>query len=43
MGAWEDGMMSDAITPFNPKLYGETEVIVNAWDNIWEFGVWSCR
>lgn len=39
MGAWEDGMMSDAITPFNRKLYGDNEVMVNAWDNIWEFGV----
>lgn len=39
MGAWEDGMMSDAISPFNRKLYGDNEVMVNAWDNIWEFGV----
>jgi hexosaminidase len=39
MGVWEDGIMSDAITPFNRKQYGENKVTVNAWDNIWEFGV----
>lgn len=39
MAAWEDGMMSDALTPFNRKLYGEEDVIVHTWDNIWEFGV----
>ncbi|MFT4924655.1 MAG: hexosaminidase [Phenylobacterium sp.] len=39
MAAWEDGMMSDALTPFNRELYGDNDVIVHAWDNIWEFGV----
>lgn len=39
MAAWEDGMMSDAITPFNRQSYGKEDVIVHAWDNIWEFGV----
>jgi len=38
-GAWEDGLMYDATTPFNREEFPNKSFTVNAWDNIWEWGV----
>lgn len=38
MAAWEDGMMADSTRPFRREQFDNREVIVNAWDNIWELG-----
>ncbi len=38
VAAWEDGMMYDARQPFNRERFGSDQVLVNAWDNIWEWG-----
>jgi hexosaminidase len=37
--AWEDGIMFDRITPFPIEQFSNKKVYVNAWDNIWEWGV----
>lgn len=39
MAAWEDGIMYDPITPFPIEQFSNKKVYVNAWDNIWEWGV----
>ncbi|MDP4527526.1 family 20 glycosylhydrolase [Alkalimonas delamerensis] len=38
MAAWEDGLMADSTRPFRREQFDNSEVIVNAWDNIWEWG-----
>nr|ABE96869.1 beta-N-acetylhexosaminidase [proteobacterium AI21] len=38
MAAWEDGLMADNVNPFRRDQFDNTDVIVNAWDNIWEWG-----
>ncbi|MEN3160234.1 family 20 glycosylhydrolase [Alkalimonas sp. NCh-2] len=38
MAAWEDGLMADKVRPFRREQFDNKEVIVNAWDNIWELG-----
>ncbi|GGW62900.1 family 20 glycosylhydrolase [Alishewanella tabrizica] len=38
MAAWEDGLMADPHTPFPRSQFNNEQVIVNAWDNIWEWG-----
>ncbi|MCC5825102.1 family 20 glycosylhydrolase [Alkalimonas sp.] len=38
MAAWEDGLMADSTRPFRREQFNNSEVIVNAWDNIWEWG-----
>ncbi len=38
MAAWEDGLMADKQTPFARSQFNNERVIVNAWDNIWEWG-----
>ncbi|WP_157484946.1 family 20 glycosylhydrolase [Gilvimarinus polysaccharolyticus] len=39
LGGWEDGLMYDATNTFNRSQFVNKEVIANAWDNIWEWGV----
>ncbi|WP_440056460.1 family 20 glycosylhydrolase (plasmid) [Pseudoalteromonas sp. T1lg65] len=39
IGAWEDGLMYDRITPFPIEQFDSENVYANAWDNIWEWGV----
>ncbi len=36
---WEDGLMYDPNNTFNRAQLRNTQVIANAWDNIWEAGV----
>ena len=36
---WEDGLMYDAVNTFNRSQFVNENVIANAWDNIWEWGV----
>ncbi|BFM21587.1 family 20 glycosylhydrolase [Gilvimarinus japonicus] len=36
---WEDGLMYDATNTFNRSQLDNKQVIANAWDNIWEWGV----
>lgn len=38
MAAWEDGLMADPDNPFRREQFNNKDVIVNAWDNIWEWG-----
>lgn len=38
MAAWEDGLMADPQTPFPRQQFNNERVLVNAWDNIWEWG-----
>lgn len=38
MAAWEDGLMADPVNPFQREQFENKTVIVNAWDNIWEWG-----
>lgn len=38
LAAWEDGLMADAQTPFPRQQFNNKQVLVNAWDNIWEWG-----
>ncbi|WP_232522407.1 family 20 glycosylhydrolase [Marinimicrobium alkaliphilum] len=38
VAAWEDGMMHDAQQPFNRDRFENDRVLVNPWDNIWEWG-----
>ncbi len=39
LAGWEDGLMYDAMTPFNRSEFANSRVLANAWDNIWEWGV----
>lgn len=39
LAGWEDGLMYDATNTFNRSQFVNEEVIANAWDNIWEWGV----
>ncbi|WP_333607374.1 family 20 glycosylhydrolase [Arsukibacterium sp.] len=38
LAAWEDGLMASPQQPFARSQFNNPEVIVNAWDNIWEWG-----
>jgi hexosaminidase len=38
-GAWEDGLMYDATTPFKRDEFPNQVFTANVWDNIWEWGV----
>ncbi|GHG62823.1 beta-N-acetylhexosaminidase [Alishewanella longhuensis] len=38
LAAWEDGLMADPQTPFPRQQFNNKHVLVNAWDNIWEWG-----
>lgn len=37
LGAWEDGMMGDQEIPFNRTELPNSDIIVYAWDNVWEW------
>ncbi len=39
IAGWEDGLMYDATNTFNRSQFDNKQVIANAWDNIWEWGV----
>nr|XP_039264037.1 beta-hexosaminidase-like isoform X1 [Styela clava] len=39
LGLWEDGAMTENEMPFNRTENGTKEVLVNAWQNIWEWGL----
>ena len=39
LAGWEDGLMYDQRNTFNRNQFSNTQVIANAWDNIWEWGV----
>lgn len=39
LAGWEDGLMYDANNTFNRKQFANEQVLANAWDNIWEWGV----
>lgn len=39
LAGWEDGLMYDASNTFNRSEFVNEQVIANAWDNIWEWGV----
>lgn len=39
LGGWEDGLMYDAVNPFNREQFANKNVYANVWDNIWEWGV----
>ena len=36
---WEDGLMYDKNNPFPRDNIANKQVIANAWDNIWEYGI----
>lgn len=36
--AWEDGLMASPHQPFARAQFQNPQVVVNAWDNIWEWG-----
>ncbi|MGO2010382.1 MAG: family 20 glycosylhydrolase [Pseudoalteromonas sp.] len=38
-GIWEDGIMYDKTNPFKRDEFPNETFTVNAWDNIWEWGV----
>lgn len=38
LAAWEDGLMAGPQTPFPRQQFNNKQVLVNAWDNIWEWG-----
>lgn len=38
LAAWEDGLMATKTQPFSRSQFNNERVIVNAWDNIWEWG-----
>lgn len=38
LAAWEDGLMASPQQPFVRKQFENPQVLVNAWDNIWEWG-----
>lgn len=39
LAGWEDGLMYDPGNTFNRKQFANEQVLANAWDNIWEWGV----
>ncbi|HSG52652.1 MAG TPA: family 20 glycosylhydrolase [Rheinheimera sp.] len=39
LAGWEDGLMYDQLNTFERDRFGTQQVIANAWDNIWEWGV----
>ena len=39
LGGWEDGLMYDKVNTFNRDQFANKQVLANAWDNIWEWGV----
>ncbi|MBZ9611483.1 family 20 glycosylhydrolase [Rheinheimera maricola] len=39
LAGWEDGLMYDRQNTFNRSQFANKQVIANAWDNIWEWGV----
>ncbi len=39
LSGWEDGLMYDPVNTFNRSQFANEHVLVNAWDNIWEWGV----
>lgn len=39
LAGWEDGLMYDPTNTFNRKQFANEQVLANAWDNIWEWGV----
>ena len=38
LAGWEDGLMSFKDVPYDRKLLKNTQVIGNAWNNVWEWG-----
>ncbi len=38
LAAWEDGLMASPQQPFGREQFQNPQVVVNAWDNIWEWG-----
>ncbi|XP_012942012.1 uncharacterized protein LOC101851597 [Aplysia californica] len=38
LGAWEDGLMDYASAPWNRSILSNSEVIAQAWQNVWEWG-----
>lgn len=38
LAAWEDGLMANPQMPFPRQQFNNKQVLVNAWDNIWEWG-----
>ncbi|KKO46429.1 beta-N-acetylhexosaminidase [Arsukibacterium ikkense] len=38
LAAWEDGLMASPQQPFAREQFQNPQVVVNAWDNIWEWG-----
>ncbi|SNY57185.1 hexosaminidase [Arsukibacterium tuosuense] len=38
LAAWEDGLMATPAQPFAREQFKNPQVVVNAWDNIWEWG-----
>ncbi|WP_213995978.1 family 20 glycosylhydrolase [Arsukibacterium sp.] len=38
LAAWEDGLMATPAQPFARDQFQNPQVVVNAWDNIWEWG-----
>ncbi|XP_076439193.1 uncharacterized protein LOC143278061 [Babylonia areolata] len=38
LGSWEDGIMLVGNQPFNRSLANNSEVYVNVWDSVWEWG-----
>lgn len=39
LAGWEDGLMYDKENTFERSKFNNKQVIANAWDNIWEWGV----
>lgn len=39
LAGWEDGLMYDQQNTFDRSQFANPQVIANAWDNIWEWGV----
>ncbi|WP_397471657.1 family 20 glycosylhydrolase [Rheinheimera sp.] len=39
LAGWEDGLMYDQQNTFERKKLKNKQIIANAWDNIWEWGV----
>ena len=39
LAGWEDGLMYDRVNTFHRDQFANKQVIANAWDNIWEWGV----
>lgn len=39
LAGWEDGLMYDQQNTFDRSQFSNNNVIANAWDNIWEWGV----